>query len=308
MNFIDKALERAKALRQKKGKPAATPDTQGMPDISRTHFIGTNEAFGPTTSLDEIEYTFTRTLAIDKNTLRRNRIITEDGDAIAVEQFKMLRTRILHLIKSKGHNTLMITGPLAGEGKTFTAINLAISISQEMNQTVLLVDADLRSPSIHRYFGFPSVPGLVDYLTKRLPIPELLIHPQGLGKLVVLPGGSPVSQAAELINSSLMVDLVQELKHFYPDRYVLFDSPPLLSFADALAFAPRVDGIIVVVEAGRTPREDIVQCLDMLKDFPVSGLVFNKAETRPQLYYNHYYYREGRNRVQKRNFRFPWFK
>ena len=101
-----------------------------------------------------------------------------------------------------------------------------------------------------------------------------------------------------------MIDFVHNIKHFYPDRYVLFDFPPVLSYADALAFAPLVDGIILVVEAGKTPREDIDRCLHMLKDFPVLGLVLNKVDTSIQTYYH---YREDRD-VVKRKFPWSWFK
>ena len=114
--------------------------------------------------------------------------------------------------------------------------------------------------------------GLLDFLKGGLAIPELLIHPEGIGKLVILPGGKPANDAAELIKSPQMVDLVHELKHCYPDRYVLFDLPPLLNFADALAFAPLVDGIVVVIEAGRTTREELAQCLEMVSDFNVIGI------------------------------------
>ena len=174
----------------------------------------------------------------------------------------------------------MFTGPRPDEGKSLTTINVAISIAQEIDQTVLIVDADLRNPSIHKYFGLSGRKGLVDFLKGGMPIPELLIHPEGIGKLVILPGGKPASDAAELIKSPQMVELVHELKHCYPDRYVLFDLPPLLNFADALAFAPLVDGIVVVMEAGRTTREELAQCLEMVSDFNVLGIVLNKIERK----------------------------
>jgi Mrp family chromosome partitioning ATPase len=167
---------------------------------------------------------------------------------------------------------------------------------------VLLVDADLRSPAVHRYFGLPAGPGLVDHLTDGIPISDLLIHPQGLGSLVLLRAGKSIDQASELINSPLMADFVSELKNYYPNRYVLFDLPPLLSYADALAFAPLVDGIIVVVAAGQTPREDIHRCLDMLKKFNVLGFVLNKAEFVSQSQY----YQKGTEISPSKKFKFPW--
>ena len=225
----------------------------------------------------EIHYTYTRKVAVDMDRLRRNRLIVAGSDETLGEAYKLLRTHILHRTKREGRNTLMVTGPLPNEGKTLTTINLAIAISQKVGQTVLLVDGDLRNPSIHRYLDLPSGPGLVDYLTSGYPIAESLVHPEGLANLVVLPAGQPTTQSAELLSSPLMVDLVKELKHFYPDRYVLFDLPPLL-YADPLAFAPLVDGIILVVEAGSTPREEITRALELLKEFPVLGFVLNKMD------------------------------
>jgi capsular exopolysaccharide synthesis family protein len=183
----------------------------------------------------------------------------------------------------------MVTGPLPNEGKSLTAINLAIAIAQKVGQTVLLVDGDLRNPSVHRYLDLPAGPGLVDYLTAGYPIAETLVHPEGLANLVVLPAGRSTTQAAELLSSPLMVDLVRELKHFYSDRYVLFDLPPLL-FTDPLAFAPLVDGIVLVVEAGSTPRQEITRAQETLKEFPVLGCVLNKIDPRELSYDYHQYY------------------
>jgi protein-tyrosine kinase len=166
------------------------------------------------------------------------------------------------------------------------------------------VDADLRNPSIHRYLDLPSGPGLIDYLTSGYPIAECLVHPEGLTNLVVLPAGKSSTQSIELLSSPLMVDLVRELKHFYPDRYVLFDLPPLL-YADALAFAPLVDGIILVVEAGSTPREEITRALGLLKAFPVLGCVLNKIDPMDSSYdYAHKYYPD---RNFQKKFKLPWF-
>ena len=287
LSFIDKALEMAKTLHKKKEKPEVPPLAESIPVGSPPvgSAILTEREIIP----QDISYTATRTMAVDRETLRRNKLIAGGGEveAAVAEGYKLLRTHILQRTKAEGRNTLMITGPQPGDGKTFTAINLAISIAQEVNQSVLLVDADLRSPSIHRYFGLRVREGLVDHLTKGVPLHELLINPEGLPKLVLLPGGRPITQASELISSHLMADLVQELKHYYPNRYVLFDLPPLLTFADALAFAPVVDGIIVVVEAGKTSREDIERCQEMLKKFNVLGFVLNKVEMLPSGY-NYY--------------------
>ena len=268
-----------------------------MPDL--------DEVTGFAETPGEIHYTYTRKVTVDMDRLRRNRLIVAGSDETLGEAYKLLRTHILHGTKRESRNTLMVTGPLPNEGKTLTTINLAIAISQRVGQTVLLVDGDLRNPSMHRYLDLPSGPGLVDYLTSGYPIAESLVHPEGLTNLVVLPAGQPTTQSGELLSSPLMVDLVRELKHFYPDRYVLFDLPPLL-YADPLAFAPLVDGIILVVEAGSTPREEITRAVEMLKKFPVLGCVLNKIDPI-ELSYDYYdkYYPD---RDSQKKFKLPWRK
>lgn len=253
----------------------------------------------------EIHYTYTRKVAVDMDSLRRNRLIVAGCDETLRETYKLLRTHIVHGTKREGRNTLMVTGPLPNEGKTLTTINLAIAISQKVGQTVLLVDGDLRNPSVHRYLNLPSGPGLIDFLTSGYPIAESLVHPEGLANLVVLPAGKPTTQSVELLSSPLMVDLVRELKHFYPDRYVLFDLPPLI-YADPLAFAPLVDGIILVVEAGSTPREEITRALGMLKAFPILGFVLNKLDPMTLSYDSFYKYYPDRESQKK--FKLPWLK
>jgi protein-tyrosine kinase len=300
LSFIDKALEKAKALNKREDKRPARQQPAGHPaevPLVSPAFLTEGETVPP-----EITYTVTRSVPLNQEVMRRNRLIAGGGEVAAAvtEGYKLLRTHVLQRTKAEGHNTLMITGPRQGEGKTLTAINLAISIAQEVNQSVLLVDADLRSPSVHRYFGIRRGEGLVDHLTAGVPINELLVQPEGLAKLVLLPGGKPTTKAAELINSPLMAELVMELKHFYPNRYVIFDLPPLLNFADSLAFAPLVDGIIVVVEAGKTSREEIERCQEMLKKFNLLGFVMNKIETLGETY--QYYSEKNENSKKKLSF------
>lgn len=301
MSFISKALERAKALQHKREKPVAPPPSE-IPILSPplTPWEGTEGQLAPE---EEIDYSFTRTVPVNKETQRRYKLINIAAGGPLVEEYKLLRTRVLQLTRGEGRNTLMVTGPLPKEGKTLTAINLAISLSQEMSQTVLLVDADLRVPAVSRYLGIPKGMGLADHLVDGVPITELLVHPEGISSLVVLPAGRSVVNPVELLSSPRMASLVRELKNYYRDRYVIFDLPPVLVYADTLAFAPLVDGIILVVEAGRTSREDISRCLEMVKNFPVLGLVLNKARIQPKAY--EYYHYAGPKQLTSK---IPWLK
>jgi capsular exopolysaccharide synthesis family protein len=301
LSFINKALEKAKSLHQQKKKASSAP----RPEPPQVPLPDLDEITGFAETPEEIHYTYTRQVTVGMDSLRRQRLTVDGSDATLGEAYKLLRTHVLHRTKREGRNTLMFTGPLPNEGKTLTTINLGIAISQKVGQTVLLVDGDLRNPSIHRYLDLPSGPGLVDFLTSGYPIAECLVHPEGLANLVVLPAGQSTSASTELLSSPLMVDLVRELKHFYPDRYVLFDLPPLL-YADPLAFAPLVDGIILIVEAGRTPREEIIRAIELLKEFPVLGFVLNKMDTMSLAH--DYYYNYYPDRKPPKKFQLPWRK
>lgn len=290
MSFIDKAMERAKAVRQQASQPSA--QTEAPPEVSQKT-LPVPGAMGYISPPAEICYTITKTVPVDFNFLIEQHIIVGDNYLQVAEEYKILRTHLLHRTKKHGYNTIMVTGPRPGGGKSLTAINTAISIAQEVEHTVLLVDADLREPSIHRAFGIQVKKGLVDYLREGVPLPELLLHPEGIDKLVLLPGGRGSSDAAELIRSPQMADLVQELKHCYPDRYVLFDLPPLLLYADAVAFAPLVDGIVLVIEAGQTTREELAECLKLLREFNLLGIVLNKVKKDKQQHYYDYYQKKA---------------
>lgn len=291
MSFIDKALEKAKD-RQRQESPE-TGTNQAQPQRLEKELRPPRAPLGHTIPVipeDDYSYTITRTVPVNSETLRRQRIITGLESDFVKEEYKLLRTQILQRTKPEQRNTLMVTGPMPGEGKTLTAINLAISISHEVDTSVLLVDADLRQPVIHQYFGLPPGPGLGDYLAgDKVDLRELLVHPEGFPKFVILPGGKPRAGAAELVGSPMMAAVVQDLKEKYANRYVIFDLPPLLAFADSMALAPSMDGIILVVEMGRTPREQVRQCLTMLKDTRLLGCVLNKIapESQSQSYYSY---------------------
>ncbi len=221
-------------------------------------------------------YVETRTLPADFHYLRQNHIIPVCYGNPVADRFKILRTKVLNRMVEEGKNTLLITSANPGEGKTLTAINLAISISHEMDRTTLLVDSDLRKPSIHSYFGFEVTPGLSDYLKKRAELSDLLISP-GIDKLVILPGGKPLTNSAEFLGSPRMEALVREMKERYADRFIIFDSCSLLSYADPLVFSRFIDGILIVVEAEKTTRDELKRTLDILRDRPVIGTLLNKV-------------------------------
>jgi exopolysaccharide/PEP-CTERM locus tyrosine autokinase len=231
-----------------------------------------------TPAADSIVYQQTRTVKLSPRRLRNARAITALDNSAVTDAYRILRTQVLQRMEENHWNTLAITSPGHGEGKTLTAINLAISLAMEVNYTVLLVDADLRHPSIHEALGIPVTAGLSDYLTGNIPLSEILIHPEGLDRLVVLPGNNSLFNSSEMLNSPKMSQLVEEMKNRYPSRMVLFDLPPVLSASDALSFSPYVDAALLVLEEGKTKAPDITRAMELLQGTQVVGTVLNRAE------------------------------
>ncbi|CUS37585.1 putative Exopolysaccharide biosynthesis related tyrosine-protein kinase [Candidatus Nitrospira nitrosa] len=224
-----------------------------------------------------ITYTRTRSLSIPHTVLRGHRVMAAHKKGPFVDAYKILRTQVTQRLRENGWNVVGVTSPGYGEGKTLTAVNLAVSLAMETTQTVLLVDSDLQDPTVHQVFGLKDCLGLADYLLDDQPVEDLLLHP-GIGRFVLLPGGRAISNSTEILTSPKMVALVEELKHRYPSRVVIFDLPPLLHTADVLAFSPYTDALLMVVEEGKTTGEELQRALSLVKNSrPVLGTVLNKA-------------------------------
>jgi protein-tyrosine kinase len=194
-----------------------------------------------------IVYTATRTITLPDHVMREQRLITAFHDGPFIDAYRMLRAQVLQQYRQQGWNLIGVSSATAQEGKTMTAINLSLSLAMDLAHTVLLVDADMHRPSVHRVFGMETVPGLTEYLFDNAPLTQLFIHP-GVGRFVFLPGGRAIRNSAEALASPRMTALVQELKHRYPSRLVVFDLPPILSRADVVGFAPHIDALLLVVE------------------------------------------------------------
>lgn len=225
-----------------------------------------------------VRYTMTKVVEVPPATLLENRVIAALPEHKFKDAYRMLRTRVLQTMRNNGWTSVAVTGPASGCGKTLTAINLAISLAMEVTHTVLLVDLDLRKPTVHKYFGYEPDLGLSDYLTSDVPLHKLLFSP-GIDRLVVLPGRSALPNSAEMLRSPRMVSLVNELKTRYPDRLIVFDLPPILAADDALAFSPYTDCFLMVAESGGTKKEDLQKAFEILKNTPLVGTVLNKSES-----------------------------
>lgn len=235
----------------------------------------------------DISYTYTRTVPVDIGFLRKQRVIGGIQDKRIIDAYKLLRTRVLQRMEQNNWKTLGVTSAGEHNGKTLTAVNLAISIAMKLNYTVLLVDADMRRPNVHNLFGFQPELGLRDYLESNAAIDDILIHPS-IDRLVVLPGRGIGHGTSELLASPRMVELVEELKTRYPSRLVLFDLPPVLLGDDVVAFAPNLDTAMLVVEDHKTQSDELVRAIDFLDGLDLIGTVLNKSTEDAQGY--DYYY------------------
>jgi len=212
-------------------------------------------------------------------------ILTADSQRSRhAEEMRMIKRPILQNAFGKKHkpseysNLLMVTSAIAGEGKTFTSLNLALSIAAEMDRTVLVVDSDLAKPGLSRLLKIDSKPGLTEYLRdEQKDVGKLLLRTD-VPKLTILPAGQRHSHSTELLASNHMKQLFHELATRYPDRIVLFDSPPLLVTSEASVLAGLIGQIVLVVESGKTPQHLVKDALAQLSSTDNVSLILNKCK------------------------------
>lgn len=293
MEHLQEAIERAR--QQREGAIGRTPTLDKKPDEGiapalkktlrpsdsnapekRRAYSGSKRDRKALPNPSQVKYTTTRVLEPDPEILSRNRVIAGDSRDPRVESYRQLRSQVLDDMKRNGLTSLAITGANESAGKTLTAVNLAISISQEVNQTVLLVDLDLRAPSVHTTLGIDVELGIIDHLVHGEPVEKILVNP-GYPRLVVLPGLPQEHQVSEVLSSPEMKLLLSDIVGRYPDRIIIFDLPPLLRNDDAMVFAPNADACLLVFEAGVTTPDEIKRSMQLLKHSRILGTVLNKA-------------------------------
>jgi Mrp family chromosome partitioning ATPase len=269
MERLQKALDLARAERDRKLRGVAPTPAEPA----------------PVNMQDTVVLSRARVAQIEPSLLRANGVMPADASGPAGHAFQMLRTQVLQRLRQRSWNTLAVISATPKDGKTFTAINLAIAIAGDTNHTTLLVDLDLRNPSVHQRFGIRPEVGVEQCLRGEAAVAEALINPQGYPKLLLLPARESVSNSSNLLSSQRTRRLIRELKERYPNRVVLFDLPPVLGADDALAFAPQVDAALVVVGEEHTRREDLLRCFEIMRNVPVIGTVLNGSRTDASLAY-----------------------
>ena len=219
-----------------------------------------------------------------------------DQGSPASEQYRKLKSLIVKLSQTGNFGkALMVTSPVAGEGKTITSLNLAITMAQEFDHTVLLVEADIRKPSVLKYLGLKAEKGLTDCVLDGLDLRDVIVK-TGIGNLSVLPAGRRVDNPVELFSSNRMEALVAEIKSRYNDRYVIVDTTPLLPFAEPSYIANMVGAVLLVVREGVTTPDKLKRSLEMLKNHNLLGVVSNCVSRVNSLqgYYGYYGYHGDR--------------
>ncbi len=231
------------------------------------------------TPAPEAEVQQFRRAALDPAQLERNRVLLRVQDVAVSRAYKILRTRVLHRMAANNWFTLGVTGTLAGEGKSITAINLAIALAQDHNTWVLLVDLDLQRPQLGAYLGMQYESGLTDYLTGQAGLDQV-IYDIGIERLAVVPNATPVEGSSELLRSPKMAGFINALEAQSPRRIIIFDMPPIMVSDDVLAFAPQVDSFLLVVSQGHTARRTLANAKEVLAEVRLMGVVLNRSTER----------------------------
>lgn len=278
MEKIKKALEKARTDREKIASVGKKPEK-----ISQKAGIPAEQDFS------SIVYTQTKVIKVPRKLQIKNHLISSMSSGPEMDAYKVLRSGVTRILKANKWNSLAITSARPGEGKSLTSINLAIAMAREVNHTVMLVDFDLRKPGLHKYFGYCPRYGLSEIVRGTAVVEDVLVNP-GIKRLVLLPGKDAISNSSETLSSPKIVNMVREIKSRYPERYIIFDLPPVLDMDDALVFSEFVDAYLLVVEDGRTKQDDLNRVFDMLASVNVIGTVLNKSD---EPYKKNYQYKES---------------
>ncbi|MDJ0941251.1 MAG: XrtA-associated tyrosine autokinase [Woeseiaceae bacterium] len=223
-------------------------------------------------------------VVVDREILRREGYLApKDQERDLADQYRLIKRPLLDNASGRGDfqaddaNLIMVTSALPGDGKTFTGINLALSMALEKDTSVLLVDADVAKPHVSELFDVPDQPGLIDLLTDETIDTSRFVMRTDVPGLSLLPAGSADEHATELLASRRMEIVIEELSRKYPDRIVIFDSPPLLVTSEARVLAASVGQIAMVVRAGVTQQEAVLEALDSLDQTKAINLILNES-------------------------------
>lgn len=272
MSVVERAIDR---LRQSRGSRPAAGEHVGP--------VG-NTRRPAGSSGDQSDGVAEPRIFIDRDAVRRAGYLPESNqDRVFADEYRQIKRPLIATAFSPPEGIsgdpriIMMASALPGDGKTFTSINLALSLARERDSSVVLVDADVAKPHVSQIFGVESEPGLLDALTDESLDVESLVMPTDMRGLSILPAGSRAGLATELLASERMLHATRTLLQRKPRRLVLFDSAPLLVSSESLALAGIVGQILVVVRSGKTPRQAVVDALAKLPEGKAVSLVLNQG-------------------------------
>lgn len=294
-NIIEKAINKIEEESEASSTLAAQKTTVDSCQEPVSAKIMREKELGPASPPGAAPTSINGTINLAK--LRQMGVITPEVEKTQIaEEFRLIKRPLIKNAFTQGPgaikngNLIMITSALAGEGKSFCAINLAMSIATEMDHTVLLVDADVARPSLPRYLGLNAERGLLDVLLDdKLELADVMLK-TNVEKLSILLAGRKNRHATELLASQSMSDLLTEIAERYSDRIVIFDSPPLLLTSEAHVLASQMGQIVLVVAAEKTPQQAVKEALRQIESCDVVNLIYNKASSFPGGEYYGYYY------------------
>jgi exopolysaccharide/PEP-CTERM locus tyrosine autokinase len=285
MSLIEQAARRLEELRR---AGAEIPDAAPRPAVAKVASAALKQAAvqAEAPAHDARAAVEARSIALNLESIASFGIVTPDAPRTRIaDEFRVIKRSLITNVLGKGAaairngNLIMVTSALPGEGKTFTAVNLAMSIAMELDHTVLLVDADVAHPSLPEILGVPATPGLLDVLVdKSVDLSQVLLR-TNVEKLSVLLSGTPHSRATELLACEAMNQLLKDLASRYADRIIIFDSPPLLVTTEARVLATHMGQILVVVEAEKTAQAALKQALATIEACPIKLLALNKGRS-----------------------------
>jgi protein-tyrosine kinase len=276
---VDRIRRALDLARLERVRAAESPPIQAAPGPEMTttpapDFTVAPAANGPPS---RISYTCTRVFTPAADHLERNRIFPPGSTAPAALAFRMLRTQVLQRMDANGWRTLGVFSPGREDGKSTTAVNLAITLAGDHSHTVLLVEFDFKRPTLSSRFGLAPEFGSDDALAGKADVQDCLYHAAGIDRLVIMPARMMLENSSEMLAGPRSRDVVGELRARYPERIVLFDLPPVLVADDALSFAPLIECGLVVAAEGRTRRSELARTIELLHNTPLVGTVLNRA-------------------------------
>jgi len=251
-------------------------DSLVLPQRQADHGVGLTNRDGPQQQV----------IQVSSNHLLSHRIVSHNGVDQRSRPYDMLRTQVLRSMDTSGWTILGVTSPTAQCGKTVTAINLALSIARQREQSAVLVDLDLQKPRVADYLGLtPQAGGVLGLLEGRASLQSITASVRaGNQQFVVLPS-SATRESSELMGSRAMANLLQEIRKRYPSHIIILDLPPVLSSGDVIALLPQIDCVLLVAAVGHSKASEIEECTRHLKSTPLVRLVVNKAAKANSYYY-----------------------